>query len=1042
MLSSFSYFNVQGLAPQTKPSKVPFISDQLHNNKQLFIGLTDTWLFNHLEAELQINNYTLYRTDSNRKKSKYGRFGGGASIYLRNDIASSSEVILSYSNGSVEVICVHSPTENLLLATIYRQPDDSNHGRPSTNKEFKKALQKLEQCISNLGNTPDIIIGGDFNLPNAKWPDCTPSIYCPRQESEMIDSLAELCTSLHLTQMITEPTHYQGNTLDLVFTNNTSLIHDHCIIPTLRSTSHHYMVTMQTQYKAANLHTPGESQPRLSPFDYLNFHSKDAKWESLASSLETINWSEELPLTMTPDEMLNTIYEITQEHSKNNIPLRKNNTKSQSRQAREIYNLRRRKRRINRQLVNITSTARKQSLFSELIQVEVKLQKLLKNSAKYQEEKAVEAIKGNSKYFFSYAKKKGKVKINVGPLKNKTTGKMTSDSVEMSEILADQYHSVYTEPTDYLPPTEEECNTRKLDTHTVTEEDIIEAIDELRNNAASGADGFPAILLKKCKKSLAKALQIFWNKCMNTSQIPDRLKFSIVTAIFKGGSKSDPANYRPVALTSNLIKIYEKTVRKRITRFMEECDSFNKNQHGFRAGRSCLTQLLAHYDDIISKLEEGQNVDVVYLDFAKAFDKVDFNILLRKIEKLGIQGELLNWITEFLTNRKQSVIVNGNLSTQCPVISGVPQGSVLGPLLFLVLIGDIDEDIVDSTVTSFADDTRAKKGQKTEADAVELQNDLFRIYGWSQSNNMEFNSLKFELIRYGRNEELKEQTCYVSPEWELIEEKKLVKDLGITLSQDCLFKQHLSNIIESAKRMSSWILRTFETREKIPMLTLYKSLVRPLLEYSSPLWSPIAKGEIQRLEEIQQSFIRKIKGVSHNYHTALEQLNLYSLERRRQRYLAIQIWKILEGLAPNLNEINGIKQQHGISHRRGRECHIFNLTQTPSHLQAIRKQTLRCAGVKIFNELPKEIRNITNTSVNVFKGNLDRYMQSTADTPYLRNAHARQNFTLNPIPHSPPPYPQNIDVVNEHHTAVVQSYPTVPNLPERRPVIEPATVTP
>ena len=448
MLSSFSYFNVQGLAPQTKPSKVPFISDQLHNNNQLFIGLTETWLYNQLDAELHINNYTLHRTDSNRKKSKHGRFGGGTSIYLRNDIASSSEPILSYSNGSVEIICVHSPTENLLLATIYRQPDDSSHGRPSKNKEFRRAISKLENCISSLENTPDIIIGGDFNIPNAKWPDCTPSIYCPSQESEMINTLSELCTSLHLTQMITEPTHYQGNTLDLVFTNNTSLIHDHCVIPMLRSTSHHYMVTLQTQYKAPNLPRNDDEQPRLSPFDYLNFHSKDANWESLDSALGAVNWMEELIPTMTPDEMLDVIYKITLQHSKNNIPLRKNNTKSKSRQSREIYNLKRRKRRLNKQLVNTTSTSRKKSLFTEQIQVEVKLQKLLKSSARYQEARAIDSIKGNSKYFFSYAKRKGKVKINVGPLKNKTNGKMTSDSTEMSEILADKYYSVCSKPTE------------------------------------------------------------------------------------------------------------------------------------------------------------------------------------------------------------------------------------------------------------------------------------------------------------------------------------------------------------------------------------------------------------------------------------------------------------------------------------------------------------------------------------------------------------------------------------------------------------------
>ena len=149
---------------------------------------------------------------------------------------------------------------------------------------------------------------------------------------------------------------------------------------------------------------------------------------------------------------------------------------------------------------------------------------------------------------------------------------------------------------------------------------------------------------------------------------------------------------------------------------------------------------------------------------------------------------------------------------------------------------------------------------------------------------------------------LKESTAYVSPEWQVIEEKKTVRDLGVALSSDTSFKDHVNNIISSAKNMSAWVLRTFNTREKTPMLTLYKILVRPILEYSSALWSPILKGDIQRLEEIQQSFIRKIKGVNRDYHTALKQLNLYSLERRRERYINIHVGKILENKITNLNE--------------------------------------------------------------------------------------------------------------------------------------------
>ena len=613
-----------------------------------------------------------------------------------------------------------------------------------------------------------------------------------------------------------------------------------------------------------------------------------------------------------------------------------------------------------------------------------------KDCNEYKEKKACEAIKDNFKYFFNYANKKRKVKSSVGPLQDALTKEMITDPQEMAESLADQYSAVFSTPKHEPPNINSQAVSEPDSSLTdvlITPDDIIAAIDELRASAASGPDGFPAILLKQCKHELADPLATLWNKSIETSHIPSSLKFSLITPNHKGGSKSVPANYRPIALTSHPIKIYEKVLRNKISAFLTSNNLLNKNQHGFRSGRSCLTQLMAHHDNILSLLEEGFNVDVVYLDFAKAFDKVDHHLVLRKAQSMGIDGKLLSWLQEFLTNRTQSVVVNGRVSAPRPVISGVPQGSVLGPLIFLILIADIDEDILHALIASFADDTRATKGLKSELDAADLQNDLFRIYQWSERNNMEFNAIKFELMRYGRNTKLKDSTSYVASNWELIEEKEHVKDLGITMSNDCSFKVHIDNVIETAKRISSWILRTFRTREITPMLTLYKSLVRPILEYGSALWAPIAKGKIQRLEEIQQSFIRKIRGLSKDYCTALKEIKLYSLERRRERYIIMHVWKMLEGKAPNLadTETSRIKLQSEIHSRRGRTCLIHGLASTPTHLHKAKQQTVKCFGLKLFNSLPKQIRNITGTDVTQFKTQLDKFLQLVEDKPLLRS---------------------------------------------------------
>ena len=222
---------------------------------------------------------------------------------------------------------------------------------------------------------PDIIIGGDFNLPHVNWPECTPAQGCPRDEQEMALSLHNLANELMLSQIITKPTHYQGNTLDLVFTNSMEIIHDHEIQPVVMSISHHSMINITTQYKASQTPNNEPSFPRLSPLDYYNFHSKETKWDNIRSQFNEISWHEILN-EKTQDDILNTIYEKTLNVSKENVPLRKKPATSHSRQKRLHLNLARRRRRVNKQFQKATSQTRRDKLHKELIQIEVKIQRL------------------------------------------------------------------------------------------------------------------------------------------------------------------------------------------------------------------------------------------------------------------------------------------------------------------------------------------------------------------------------------------------------------------------------------------------------------------------------------------------------------------------------------------------------------------------------------------------------------------------------------------------------------------------------------------
>ena len=362
-LNCFSIWNCRGLKPRTVPSKVPYIQDLAKDENQLFIALTETWLREHRNAELKIENYTLFRKDRERKKSRSGRDSGGVAVYVRDDLAADMDTVISFSNSVIETLGLYSKTNNLLIIVVYRQPDDSGGGHRSTNVEFKQALSKLEETLSStICPMPDILICGDFNLPHAEWKEGQIGNGASKDEKLMIEDLISLTNEFFLTQIIPEPTHKHGNKLDLCFTNNPMILHSCNVMETILSD--HKIIECLTTYstippKKESPITQGNSDIEL---DKLNFFNEDTDWANLEKELADYNWEADFRGS-NPHQMLSKFVEVCKIISARHVPARKTRGETQAKNLipRDRRNLMRNRRRIKTQLRKTTSETRKKN---------------------------------------------------------------------------------------------------------------------------------------------------------------------------------------------------------------------------------------------------------------------------------------------------------------------------------------------------------------------------------------------------------------------------------------------------------------------------------------------------------------------------------------------------------------------------------------------------------------------------------------------------------------------------------------------------------
>lgn len=947
MVPSYSLLHIALKNLNSITNKIHFVTYFcLKYNIDIF-SVTETWLCPSISnSVVDINGFILFRNDFISSTVKHG-----VCIYVKNTLK-----VYRYQeeNSLPNTLAIYLPKYKLYILTVYRPPSTS----PEENSLLIDYINRF--CLGR-----EVLLLGDFNLPSIHWD----SAVCDVGVSTVDSLFLDLFNTLGLFQWVLEPTFIRsGNTLDLVLTSESDRVISLETHPPFPHCGH-TLVKFDYLFQE-DVHVEGicsESRQGIQ----LDWHR--GNYSQIRSALRAIDWDFEFSF-LGVEQVSNFITEILLGLVHQFVPSRKNRSSAEPPWFKKLSKALVRQKAMawkvykeQRTIFGRLSCQARQSLYDfNRLNNNLRIT-MLQLQVEY-EEHLIEQRPVKPKLFHSYIRKKKVARPRVGPIS--CANSLTDDPSTMSEIFVDAFSSVFV--VDDLPnPYPHQVSRGQMSDVGFGEADVGKLLSSLKVDSCMGPDGLHPYLLKECSGELSYPVSKLFRLSMDSATVPISWKHSIVSPIFKKGSHSDALNYRPISLTSVICKTMERIVTKQMFVFLEEHYILDDSQFGFRPNRSVVDQLLLTYNYVTFWYDQGNIVDLILFDFAKAFDRVDIEILLVKLSSIGIAGNLHGWIRSFLCGRQMKVCINGVSSSQRPVLSGVPQGSVLGPLLFLLFVNYIGSQL-SCKYMIFADDLKlyfkfSRPASYLSMGLPEIQSDIDILFETASSWGLSFAAGKCVHLRFSRPLEHAVGDSLYSLGGTAIKRTPSHKDLGITVETNLKFHQHIKASVNKAGGVASNLLKSTVCRSADFMMVLLISDIRPLTDFSSQLWNLGYIGDLKQIESVQRRWTKQVSGLGElPYVDRLKKLKLFSVCGRLLRCDLIYCYKIFHGLS-----VITPSDLFILAPQVGTRGHRFKIQVQHATMEA-RKRFFSCRIIQPWNSLPSAI--VDAPSLNVFKVRLHSFL--------------------------------------------------------------------